>query len=73
MPSLLEETRLLQCMEKPNDRRLLSQNSSVIVTRKERGGEEKKKKSHHLEGSAKKYLTSKRYKETPTSLLSTNH
>lgn len=45
MPSLLEETRLLQCMEKPNDRRLLSQNSSVIVTRKERGGEEKKESS----------------------------
>lgn len=45
MPSLLEETRLLQCMEKPNDRRLLSQNSSVIVTRKERGGEEKKNES----------------------------
>lgn len=44
MPSLLEETRLLQCMEKPNDRRLLSQNSSVIVTRKERGGGRKKKK-----------------------------
>ena len=45
MPSLLKETCLLQCMEKPNDRRLLSQNSSVIVTRKERGGKKKKNES----------------------------
>lgn len=46
----------------------------VLLSQERReGGEEKKKKSHHLEGSAKKYLTSKRYKETPTSLLSTNH